>query len=300
MEHTKKTIEQFSGLHKVGEVPAGQNTITITTLVDNIASGGLASEHGLSFWLKYNGKHILFDTGQSNIILKNANLLGIDLTETNAIIISHGHYDHTGGLNAVLDIAPKATLYLHPEALGQKFSRKSDSIKTISMPEPTKKMIHTLAGQEKAVWTEKPTEILPGLFATGKIPRKTNFEDTGGNFFANEECTKKDELLDDQAIFTETRKGIVILLGCAHSGVVNTLDYVAKLTGQNCIYAVIGGMHLLNASDERMSRTIDAFKKYKVQKISPAHCTGSKAVEKIRAAFPNQAHSCYTGSQISL
>ena len=300
MEHTKKITKQFSGLHNNSEVPAGQNTITITTLVNNITSGDLASEHGLSFWLEYNGKHTLFDTGQSDIILKNANLLGIAPAETDAIVISHGHYDHTGGLDAVLDIAPKATLYLHPEALGQKFSRKSDSIKTIGMPEPTKEIIRALAGREKVVWTEKPTEILPGLFTTGKIPRNTNFEDTGGNFFVNEKCTKKDDLWDDQAIFAETRKGIVILLGCAHSGVVNTLDYVAKLTSRNRIYAVIGGMHLLNASDERISCTVDALKQYKVQKISPAHCTGDKAVEKIRSAFPDQICTCYAGSRIFL
>jgi 7,8-dihydropterin-6-yl-methyl-4-(beta-D-ribofuranosyl)aminobenzene 5'-phosphate synthase len=300
MEYAKKTIKPFSSPRNVEELPDGRGAITITTLVDNIAPENLACEHGLSFWIEHGDRQILFDTGQSDIVVKNAKLLGIELVGTDAIVISHGHYDHTGGLNAVLDIALKATLYIHPEALGEKFSRRGENIRAIGISDSDKETIHTLAGRGRIVWTEKPTEIFPGLFATGKIPRKTNIEDTGGNFFTSEKCTKEDSLLDDQAIFAETREGVVVILGCAHSGVINTLNYVAKLTNQNHIFAVIGGMHLLSASLQRIERTIDTFRRYDVQKIAPANCTGSKAVAKFKEAFGERCSVCCVGSRMHL
>jgi 7,8-dihydropterin-6-yl-methyl-4-(beta-D-ribofuranosyl)aminobenzene 5'-phosphate synthase len=276
------------------------NTGTITTLMDNVASGKLQSEHGLSLWVEYQGKRILFDTGQSDLVLKNAKELGVNLAETDAIVISHGHYDHTGGLSAVLDIAKNATLYIHPEALGPKFTQKGDNIRNIGMTLSTKERIHALDESKRVVWTEMPTEVLPGLLITSQIPRNTNFEDTTGAFFINHNCKKNDELIDDQALFFETQNGLVVLLGCAHSGVINTLDYVVKLTGQKCIYGAIGGMHLLNASAERIEYTIEAFRRYKVQKIGHAHCTGLKAAEKFNEAFADQCFVCSVGTRIYL
>jgi 7,8-dihydropterin-6-yl-methyl-4-(beta-D-ribofuranosyl)aminobenzene 5'-phosphate synthase len=298
MEHTGKVIENLSNHRNTDAIPDGRNAMTITTLVDNNAPENLASEHGLSFWIEYNDKHIIFDTGQSDAFVKNAKQLGIKPAETDAIVISHGHYDHTGGLAALLDIAPQANLYIHPEALKPKFSRKGN--RNIGISDSIKKIILQRADQKKVIWTEKPTEIFPGLFTTGKIPRNTGFEDTGGNFFVNVQCTKEDRLVDDQAIFTETGKGLVVVLGCAHSGVINTLDYAEKLTSQNHIYAVIGGMHLLNASPERMESTIDAFKRYNVKKICPAHCTGDNAVEKFKQVFAERCFICSAGSRIHL
>jgi len=298
MDYTKKITEDFCGPRNIDENPDSRNAVIITTLVDNTASKNLASEHGLSFWIEYNDKHIIFDTGQSDAFVKNAQQLDIDPAETDAIVISHGHYDHTGGLAALLDIAPEVNVYIHPAALEPKFSRKGN--RNISISDSTKQIILQRAGRGKVIWTERPTEIFPGLFTTGQIPRKTGFEDTGGNFFINAQCTKEDPLLDDQAIFVETGKGLVILLGCAHSGVMNTLDYAAKLTNQNHMYAVIGGMHLLNASTERIERTIDKFKSYDVKKICPAHCTGNNAVEKFKQAFAERCFICCAGNRMHL
>ena len=271
-------------------------TIKITTLIDNTASGDFLSEHGLSFWIEYGDRRVLFDTGQSDIIVKNAKLLNTNLVETNAIILSHGHYDHTGGLAAVLDIASKAKIYLHPTAIEPKFSQKTAGAESIGMPEDAKKIIRV----RQVIWTEMPTRIFPGVTVTGQVPRINNFEDVGGAFFLDESCREPDELLDDQTLFIETAKGLVIIFGCAHAGVVNTLHYVAKLSGGKCIYAVIGGMHLLNASVGRIEHTIEAFKQYDVQKIGLAHCTGSKAVEKFKTAFPDQYFTCSVGMRIVL
>ncbi len=275
--------------------------IRITTLVENTASGaGLLAEHGLSFWIEYGDKRILFDTGQSDILTKNAKVLGIDLAETDAIVLSHGHYDHTGGLSAILNRVRKPKVYIHPQALNPKFSRKDDNIRVIGMPDTVKQTVNIAAESGRVVFTKKPTEVLPGLFVTGQIPRNTDFEDTGGDFFKNRNCTEKDILADDQAIFYETREGSVIILGCAHSGVVNTLNYVAKLTNQKYIYAIAGGMHLLNASAERIERTIEALRRYNVKRIGLAHCTGNKAVEEFNTAFPGRCFICSAGIRLNL
>ena len=271
--------------------------IRITTLVENTVSGvGLLAEHGLSFWIEYGDKRILFDTGQSNIFIKNAKVLGIDLTDTDAIVLSHGHYDHTGGLTAVLDIAAKAKVYLHPAAIEAKFSKKTSGAESIGMPDSARKGI----SDHEAIWTETPTQIFPGVKVTGQVPRISNFEDVGGAFFLDENCQKPDELLDDQTLFIETSKGLVIVFGCGHAGVVNILCYIADLSEKKRFHAVLGGMHLLNASLKRIENTIEAFWQYDVQKIGPAHCTGSKAIKKFKEAFSEKCFVCSVGTQILL
>jgi 7,8-dihydropterin-6-yl-methyl-4-(beta-D-ribofuranosyl)aminobenzene 5'-phosphate synthase len=134
------------------------------------------------------------------------------------------------------------------------------------------------------------------MAVTGQVPRTNNFENVGGEFYVDDNCRKADELLDDQSLFIESSKGLIIVLGCAHAGVVNILNYVAKLTGKNHIYAVIGGMHLLNASIERMKHTIEEIKRYEIQQIFPAHCTGSEAVAKFCDIFKGSCYECAAGN----
>jgi 7,8-dihydropterin-6-yl-methyl-4-(beta-D-ribofuranosyl)aminobenzene 5'-phosphate synthase len=270
--------------------------LCITTLVEDTAlDGGLLAEHGLSFWIEYGDKRILFDTGQSDILVRNAKTLGINLAEVDAIVISHGHYDHTGGLPVVLDIASKAIIYLHPAAIEPKFSRKTSGINSIGMPYLAKKAVQ----KRHVIWTATPAQIFPGMSVTGQVPRTNNFEDVGGAFFVDENYQRADELLDDQTLFIESAKGLVVVLGCAHSGVINTLEYISNLTSRNKIYAVIGGMHLLNASKERIERTITVFREYNIQKVGVAHCTGAGAVRRFSNAFQGRCFSCSAGTQIS-
>ena len=269
--------------------------LCITTLVEDTAlDGSLLAEHGLSFWIEYGDKRILFDTGQSDILVRNAKVLGINLGEVDAIVLSHGHYDHTGGLSAILDIAPKATIYLHPAAIEPKFSRKILGVKSIGMSHLVKKAVQ----KHHVFWTATPAQIFPGMSVTGQVPRTNNFEDVGGAFFVYENYQKPDELLDDQTLFIESAKGLVVVLGCAHSGVVNTLDYISNLTGRNSMYAVIGGMHLLNASKIRIANTIETFKKYEIQKTVPLHCTGRKATRDLKRALGDRCSFLSTGGQI--
>jgi 7,8-dihydropterin-6-yl-methyl-4-(beta-D-ribofuranosyl)aminobenzene 5'-phosphate synthase len=269
--------------------------IRITVLVDNKTSrADLIAEHGLSLWIEYKEKRILFDTGQSNAVIKNAKQLGVDLARTDAIVISHGHYDHTGGLSAVLDIAAKAKIYLHPAAIEAKFIRKASGVKLIGMSDSAKKAIQG----RHVIWTVTPAKLFSGMAVTGQVPRISNFEDVGGIFYLDENCQKVDELLDDQTLFIESAMGLIMVLGCAHSGAVNTIEYISKLTVRKKIHAVIGGMHLMNANRTRIANTINAFGRYDIQKIVPLHCTGQDAMEKLKNAFGNKYMSWGAGEQI--
>jgi 7,8-dihydropterin-6-yl-methyl-4-(beta-D-ribofuranosyl)aminobenzene 5'-phosphate synthase len=269
-------------LHKFNRIYSMSNNVSISVVVENAAlRADLISEHGLSLWIEYQEKRVLFDTGRSNAVICNAKKLGVDLACTDAIIISHGHYDHTGGLPGSLDIAPKAKIYLHPMATEPKFSQKTSNVKYIGMPDSAKKAIQG----HHIVWTATPAYLYPGLAVTGQIPRINDFEDAGGAFFLDENCQKPDILLDDQALFIESSRGLIVVFGCAHSGAVNILDYISKLTGCEKIYALIGGMHLLNADQMRINKTIETFKKYDVQKVIPLHCTGQKIIEVLKSVF---------------
>jgi 7,8-dihydropterin-6-yl-methyl-4-(beta-D-ribofuranosyl)aminobenzene 5'-phosphate synthase len=271
--------------------------IRITTLVENTASGaGLLAEHGLSFWIEYGDKRILFDTGQSDILIQNAKVLGINLAEADAIILSHGHYDHTGGLAAVLDIATKAKIYLHPAAIEPKFSRKTSGTKSIGMPDSAKKAI----GNREVIWTETSNQIFDGVKVTGQVPRINNFEDVGGAFFLDENCQKPDELLDDQTLFIESAKGLVIVFGCGHAGVVNILHRIADLSEKKRFYAALGGMHLLRASKECIERTETVFRDYDLKNIGPAHCTGADVTRRFWNVFPDRCFICSVGKQINI
>ena len=273
-------------------------TATVKILVDDIAYGNFRSEHGLSIWMEYGNKRVLFDTGQNETVLKNAKLLGIDLKQTDAIVLSHGHYDHTGGLAAILNVAPNATIYLHPSAIKPKFSQKNGKVREIGMSDSTKNLIVALAENGKVVWTRKPTQVFPGLFVTGQIPRNSGFENDGNTFFVDKNCQKPDLLSDDQALVLNLPKGMVILFGCAHAGVINTLDYIAKLNREKRTCTVIGGMHLLNSSSERIEHTIGALEQFNVQRIGMAHCTGKEAEERFCIAFPSSCFACFSGTHV--
>ena len=272
------------------------SNVRITILSENsTADPVFLTEHGLSLWIECSDRRVLFDTGQSDQLVRNAEALGIDLSEAEAIVLSHGHYDHTGGLATVLNIAADARIYLHPAAVEAKYSRKADGARYIGMPDSARKAIE---GRD-VVWTAAATEIVPGMIATGEVPRSSSFEEVGGAFFLDEDCKEADQLADDQSLFVESEKGLVVIAGCAHSGIVNTVDYVAELTGDKRMHAVFGGMHLLRAGEMRIARTIEAFKKYEIQKIVPLHCTGQAAVESFADAFADACLSLGVGGRIT-
>ena len=275
--------------------------LSITVLVENTANrGGLLAEHGLSFWVEAGGRRILFDTGQGMALTHNADQLGIDLSTADDVVLSHGHYDHTGGLLAALPNFSRATVYAHLTAFRDRFAlHPQTGVRPVRSPIESFDWLKSRVGRIAPIRT-RPMELAGGVWLTGQIPRQNDFEDAGGAFYLDEACTQSDIIVDDQAVYNETRDGLVVLLGCAHAGVINTLDYVRALTGEGRIHAVLGGMHLLNADERRLEQTIRRLREYDVQRIGLAHCTGFAAMARLHQELPDRCFHCATGTQIEL
>lgn len=274
--------------------------IRVTVLVENnVDRRGLRAEHGLSFWIETNDKKILFDTGQSDLLLHNAKALGIDISQTQAIVLSHGHYDHVGGLFGVLDLAPEARVYLHPTALEPKFSFSSGAPREAGVTSALRDRLLGQIRDGKGTYTSGGTSVFPGVTVTGQIPRISGFENTGGAFFLDAKRDKPDGLLDDQALFLESDKGLIVVFGCAHSGVVNTLERIRQLKPDAKVHAALGGMHLVNADQTRIEKTIEAFRRFDIKRIGPAHCTGWPATKQFWDAFGNRCFPCCVGTRMS-
>ena len=261
---------------------------TLIVLVDNQASdAGLVAEHGLAVHLDLGTQRLLFDTGQTGAVLANAQRLGVDLTSVDTVALSHGHYDHTGGLADVLGgLLGKVTVYAHASALQRKYHHANATARSIGMPDRCLESLgrrgvnlHMVSG---------PIEIAPGVFLTGEVPRCHGEEQTDEGFRLDVEGSHVDSLPDDQSLFMRTPAGTVVLLGCAHAGVINTLDYIHRLTDGDPVRAVLGGVHLRSASDERIAWTIEALRRFSIERLYPAHCTGARAMAAFEAAFPGR------------
>jgi len=251
--------------------------IQLTIIVDNLSERNLGCEHGYCLHIKDGATSLLLDTGQSNILVDNARHLGIDLTSVNHLVLSHGHYDHTGGLSSLLEMNPEILIHLHHDCELQRFSRDIPKIKMVGIG---KEALHALQNHpaDKLHWIDKPTAITDRIQLTGPVPRKTRFETTGGDFYLDHVCSKTDLIHDDQSLVIETGEGLVVCLGCCHSGIINTLDYITHIYGKSKIAAIIGGMHLVNSDINRLEQTVAGLKQYDIERIVACHCTGDEAI----------------------
>lgn len=272
---------------------------TVTVLVDNMAGGGpVLGEWGAAFVVQTNKDQILIDAGAGQVLLGNARAIEMDLAKTKSIVISHEHGDHTFGLDSAFSACGKVDLYIHPAAFETRYWKSRSGAEPHSLPFTREQLASRV---RKLVETKEPTAVGEGVMVTGQIPRKTDFEDTGlrGMAFLDDKLTVPDPVSDDQAVFFRVPEGIVIVLGCGHAGIVNTMNYVSELTGEKRIYAVIGGTHLVSASADRLKKTIEALRKYDVQKIMLSHCTGVRAFAELACALPGRCSWPASGSVIT-
>ena len=274
--------------------------IKITTLSENSANrGGFISEWGLSILIDTGDLRILMDTGASFSAVHNAQLLNIDLSSIDKIVISHGHYDHTGGIREVLMRAGAKDIIGHPDIFSPKYGKSKDEPEHyIGMPF-TPEILESLGAN--FILSKEPVNISSNIMTTGEIPLSTAYEEVDSDLFVRQgKEIRQDPLADDLALVINSDFGLVIILGCAHRGIVNTIRQAQHLTGTELVYAVIGGTHLLKASEERLEQTVSDLKGFGIQMLGASHCTGFKAAKRLAQEFPDAFFLNNAGTSFSL
>lgn len=272
---------------------------TITTLIENTLGkdSTLYNEHGLSFFIEGESTNILYDTGQSNKFIDNAKKLNIDLSNVDIVVMSHGHYDHTGGFkDFVRNTNASFDLYVGKHFFHKKYKLQENNYTYIGTS-----FDQAFLNENNILKKDitKDIEIAPNIILSTNFDRKTSFEKNNPKFFIKEkEKYIVDDFSDEVVLSIKTKKGLIVLLGCSHPGVVNILDTLIRRTNLP-IYAIVGGTHLVEADNARLDATLDYFKKINIKHIGVSHCTGNNAMEKLKEKF-----GCYfenhTGTRIEV
>ena len=275
--------------------------IRVTTLCENTAvKSGFMAEWGLSILVEIDKYKVLFDTGASSVVPHNAQKLGIDLSSIDKIILSHGHIDHTGGLANILQFTGKKDVVLHPAAWESKYTKRPDEDEAAIIGINFTKEALKFKGAE-FIYSREPVEIAKGVVTTGEVEMITDYEIIEPNLLVKRENSlQPDTLADDLSLIIDSPKGLIVISGCAHRGIINHLLHAQKLFKGKNIYAVVGGTHLSRASEMRIDKTISALKNLDIKKIGVSHCTGFNATCALAQAFGDRFFVNSSGTQCEL
>ena len=273
--------------------------IKITTLSENTAGPGALGEWGLSMLVEADGMRILFDTGSGTAAVHNAQLMGIDLATVDRMVLSHGHYDHTGGLLEVLKRAGGKEIIAHPDVWARKYGSLDNSPKRYVGIPFVREALEVMGASFHL--SKEPMKLSEHVMTTGEIPMVTDYEVVEKYLCVMEgNELKQDSLDDDLALIIDAEFGLVVILGCAHHGIVNTLKQAQKVMGKELIYAAIGGTHLVHASKERLEKTAAALQEMGVQHLGVSHCTGFNASAYLAREFGDRFFMNNAGTRLTL
>jgi len=270
-------------------------------LVDNavLSHSPFWGEHGLAFLVESPAGRVLFDTGASGtVLLHNLEAVGVSPESINALAISHGHRDHTGGLPTFLQRRPGLPLYAHFDLLRERFSQREGEMRAIGIPLSPEALRH-LADLRLS---PEPQEILPGVWTSGEIADRSEPEGRSTHHFVRGETGwEPDPYRDDMALVLETARGLALLCGCCHAGLLNTLAHVERVF-QRPVTAIIGGTHLISADADHLERVRQKMLEMKwVHTIYLNHCSGETAfLTLLMTLGPGVVHSCPAGTRIDL
>jgi 7,8-dihydropterin-6-yl-methyl-4-(beta-D-ribofuranosyl)aminobenzene 5'-phosphate synthase len=272
---------------KAGNTPRQVQSLKITVLVTNLAGDPHqgSGEWGYSALVEVDGHEILYDTGASaDLVLQNARALHIDLSGVEDVVLSHNHWDHVGGLmalrNELSKVNPRAMSRVHVGA-GIFQPRLDDQGENHNGLAEIQARYRETGGT--FIIHEAPTELWPGVWFTGPVPRPNPEKNCSpGLHLTSAQGKIEDNVPEDSAMVFSTSTGAVILTGCAHAGIVNISTYAVQLAGSQPILAVIGGLHLFDASDETVTWTATRLKGFGLRSLLAGHCTGIEATYRIR------------------
>lgn len=273
--------------------PVGRARITI--LCENSVGpiSGTLGEHGFAALVEGNNFNLLFDTGQGETLLHNAVRMHKDLHSVNKVVLSHGHHDHTGGLLPLLrNCGPKEVL-AHPALFSRRYRVRGGG-ESVAIGIPYDETYLRGAGAAFS-FCEDFREIAAGVFLSGEVPRKALFERGDAGLSCDASGCTPDSVPDDQSLVIRGEKGLIILLGCCHAGIVNTVAHAIEQTGVSDIHALVGGTHLGFCSANQVEHTIKSLREYGVRKICACHCTGFAASVRLAKEFPGIFHNGQVG-----